>query len=336
MRPRPGEGAKLRRRAAGLALSLLLLAACSGPAQPAASTQSTSRASASPSPPAASGAAPAAAPAPSCGDATASLRPQGAQAQPGSMPLGSYMRAIQDRGKLVAGVSQDILLFGYQNPIDNQLEGFDIDMVKQVSKAIFGDENHVEYRAITNAQRIPLVQDGSVDIVALTMTINCERWKQVDFSSVYYDAGQRVLVPRNSGAQSLQDLGGKRVCAAAGTTSIDNITHAPNHPVPVAVSEFTDCMVLLQQGQVDAISTDDTILLGLAAQDPSLEVVGSKFTAEPYGMAINQSHPEFVRFVNAVLEKMRQDGTWTTLYNRWLGRVSGGQTPTAPGAKYKD
>jgi polar amino acid transport system substrate-binding protein len=252
------------------------------------------------------------------------------------MPQGSYMRTIQERGKLVAGVSQDILLFGYQNPIDNQLEGFDIDMVKQVSKAIFGDENHVEYRAITNAQRIPLVQNGSVDMVALTMTINCERWQQVDFSSVYYDAGQRVLVPRNSHVQSLQDLGGKKVCAAAGTTSIDNITHAPNHPVPIAVSEFTDCMVLLQQGQVDAISTDDTILLGLAAQDPSLEVVGSKFTAEPYGMAIGQSHPEFVRFVNAVLERMRQDGTWATLYSRWLGRVSGGQPPNPPGAKYKD
>ena len=323
---------RLRGRSLGLALSLLLLAACSGPGQPAPRAQSTPQATASPAAPA----APAAAPAPSCGDPTASLRPQGSQPQPGSMPQGSYMRTIQERGKLVAGVSQDILLFGYQNPIDNQLEGFDIDMVKQVSKAIFGDENHVEYRAITNAQRIPLVQNGSVDIVALTMTINCERWQQVDFSSVYYDAGQRVLVPRNSHVQSLQDLGGKKVCAAAGTTSIDNITHAPNHPVPIAVSEFTDCMVLLQQGQVDAISTDDTILLGLAAQDPSLEVVGSKFTAEPYGMAIGQSHPEFVRFVNAVLEKMRQDGTWATLYNRWLGRVSGGQPPNPPGPKYKD
>ena len=116
------------------------------------------------------------------------------------MPQGSFMRSIQDRGKLVAGVSQDILLFGYQNPISNQLEGFDIDMIKQVARAIFGDENHVEYRAITNAQRIPLLQDNTVDIVALTMTINCERWKQIDFSSVYYDAGQKVLVRRDSTA----------------------------------------------------------------------------------------------------------------------------------------
>jgi polar amino acid transport system substrate-binding protein len=245
------------------------------------------------------------------------------------------MKTIQDRGKLVAGVSQDTLLFGYQNPINNQLEGFDIDMIKQVSKAIFGDENHVEYRAITAAQRIPLLQDNSVDIVALTMTINCDRWKQIDFSSVYYDAGQRVLVPKSSGAQSIQDLGGKKVCAAAGTTSIDNVKAAPSHPIPVSVPEFTDCLVLLQQGQVDAISTDDTVLLGLAAQDPTLQVVGPKFTDEPYGLGINQGHPEFVRFVNAVLEKMRSDGTWATIYSRWLGKAGGG-SPVPPTAKYKD
>ena len=102
------------------------------------------------------------------------------------------------------------------------------------------------------------------------------------------------------------------------------------------MAEFTDCLVLLQQGQVDAISTDDTILLGLAAQDPTVQVVGSKFTDEPYGIGVNQNHPEFVRFINAVLERMRQDGSWATIYNRWLGRVGGGTTPSPPPAKYKD
>jgi polar amino acid transport system substrate-binding protein len=317
--------------AAGMAL---LTAACSGPGASVPVTAATPRASA-PAPRAPAPSAVAAA-APSC-DATASLRP-GAGGLPtaGSMPQGTFMKTIQDRGKLVAGVSQDILLFGYQNPISDQLEGFDIDMIKQVAKAIFGDDNHVEYRAITNAQRIPLLQDNTVDIVALTMTINCERWKQIDFSTVYYDAGQRVLAPKASGVQSMQDLSGKKVCAAAGTTSIDNIKTAPSHPIAVSVAEFTDCLVLIQQGQVDAISTDDTILLGLAAQDPTLQLVGPKFTDEPYGLGINQSHPEFVRFVNAVLEKMRTDGTWSTIYNRWLGRVGGGGTPSPPGPKYKD
>lgn len=317
---------------------LSLLTACGGPFAAPAVTAATPRPtpSAGPATPTPAPAATTAA-APSCGDATASLRPPaGVIPTPGSMPAATFMKTIQDRGKLVAGVSQDTLLFGYQNPISNQLEGFDIDMIKQVSKAIFGDENHVEYRAITSAQRIPLVQDNTVDIVALTMTINCDRWKVIDFSSVYYDAGQRVLAPKSSNVQSMQDLEGKKVCAAAGTTSIDNLKQAPSHPVPVSVAEFTDCLVLLQQGQVDAISTDDTILLGLAAQDPTVQVVGPKFTDEPYGLAINQNHPEFVRFVNSVLEKMRSDGTWATIYNRWLGKVGGGGTPSPPAAKYKD
>jgi polar amino acid transport system substrate-binding protein len=329
------------RRWLGLALALALLATgCSIGGGTSAATRPTSTPGASPAP----SASPAASPAPaataapqSCGDPTASLRPaSGSLPSPGSMPSGTFMKTIQDRGKLVAGVSQDALLFGYQNPITKELEGFDIDMVKQISKAIFGDENHVEYRAITNAQRIPTLQDGSVDVVALTMTINCDRWKLIDFSTVYYDAGQRVLVPKSSGAQSMQDLTGKKVCAAAGTTSIDNITRSPAHPIPVSTAEFTDCLVLLQQGQVDAISTDDTILLGLAAQDPTVQVVGPKFTDEPYGIGVNQNHPEFVRFINAVLERMRQDGTWATIYNRWLGRVGGGGTPSPPPAKYKD
>jgi polar amino acid transport system substrate-binding protein len=244
------------------------------------------------------------------------------------------MKRIYDRGKLVAGVSQDRMLLGYLNPINNQLEGFDIDIVKQVARAIFGDESRVEYRAITSAQRIPLLQSGTIDIVALTMTINCDRGKQIAFSSVYYMAGQRVLTRGNTQVSSLQDLGGKKVCAAGGTTSIENITRAPSHPVPVSVPEVTDCLVQLQLGQVDAISTDDTILVGLAAQDPSVQIVGPRFTNEPYGLGISQAHPEFVRFVNAVLERMRVDGSWEATYDRWLGRL--GAAPPPPAATYKD
>jgi polar amino acid transport system substrate-binding protein len=244
------------------------------------------------------------------------------------------MKTIYDRGKLVAGVSQDTLLFGYLNPFTNQLEGFDIDLVKQVARAIFGDDSHIEFRVITPAQRIPLLQNGSVDLVARTFTINCARWKQVAFSTAYYNAGQRILVPNDSPVRGLEDLGGKKVCAPAGTTSIDNLAKAPSHPVPVAVPDQTDCLVRLQQGQVDAVSIDDVVLQGLAAQDPSLKLVGPKFTTEPYGIAINPAHADFVRFVNAVLERIRADGTWKDIYTRWLGRF--GPAPTPPAATYKD
>ena len=111
------------------------------------------------------------------------------------------------------------------------------------------------------------VQQGEVDVVAETMTINCARAKKVDFSTVYYQAGQRILVPANSTITGPRDLAGKRVCAPAGSTSLENLV-APGMPRAIhlwAVNDTTDCLVMLQQGQVDAISTDDAILFGLRA-----------------------------------------------------------------------
>jgi polar amino acid transport system substrate-binding protein len=97
---------------------------------------------------------------------------------------------------------------------------------------------------------------------------------------------------------------------------------------------FGDCLVAFQQNEVDAISTDDTILAGMAAQDPYAKVIGPKFTQEPYGMAMSKEHPEFTKFVNGVLAKNRADGTWKATYERWLGDF--GAAPSPPAAEYKD
>jgi len=259
-------------------------------------------------------------------DPTASLRPAGS---PRVTP-GSFMAKIRARGYLIAGVDQSTYHFGYLNPLDAKIEGFDIDMVRAVAKAIFGNPNKVVFKAISDAQRIPDVRSGAVDIVAHTMTINCDRLKLVDFSSVYFDAGQRVLVLSNSRANSLADLNGKKVCATSTSTSLDNIKRL-SHAIPVAVTYWTDCLVLLQQGDVAAISTDDSILDGLRAQDPWTKIVGPRFTSEPYGLAISQQHPDFVRFVNAVLQRLRTDGQWAASYAHWVGT----QVPAPPPAHYR-
>jgi polar amino acid transport system substrate-binding protein len=257
-------------------------------------------------------------------DPRASLRPDGAG--------GPSIDRIRARGRLVVGVDQNTYLFGYRDAASGQVVGFDIDVARQVASAIFGDPARIQFVAITAAQRIPFIQNGSVDIVVDTMTINCDRLKQVAFSTDYYDAGQRVLVAKSSTAKGIDDLGGKRVCAAAGSTSITNIAQAKSHPVPVSVADWTDCLVMLQQGQVDAISTDDTILAGMAAQDPNTKLVGDRFTDEPYGVAVSRSAPDLVRFVNGVLDRMRADGTWAAIYTRWLG----GPAPAPPPARYLD
>ena len=121
----------------------------------------------------------------------------------------------------------------------------------------------------------------------------------------------------------------------AGTTALDGLSsRASRKPIPVVVADQTDCLVLLEQGEVEAAVNDESVLLGLAVQDPSMVVVGPRFTVEPYGLGIAQSHPDFVRFVNAVLEQMRGDGTWSAIYNRWLSRI--GPDPGPPPARYRD
>jgi len=256
-----------------------------------------------------------------------SLRPV-----PGNPATGPTLSAIRSRGRLVVGVDQNTYLFGYRDPASGQIVGFDVDILREVAFDLFGDRNAIQFTAITSAQRIPAILNKQVDLVAETMTINCERLQQVDFSSVYFEAGQRVLVPKDSTATGIADLGGKNVCAADGSTSIRNIAAAASKPVPVSVPDWTDCLVLLQQGQVAAISTDDTILQGLAAQDPNVKLVGDKFTDEPYGIAVNKSANDLLRFVNGTLERIRSDGTWQAIYTRQLKAAA----PNPPPAGYRD
>jgi polar amino acid transport system substrate-binding protein len=324
------------RAAVLLAALALLLAGCGSglPVPPADSSASISV----PEPPGVAGS-----PAPTTGasapgtpcDATASLRPSGPLPPPGQMPDGSTMARIVQRGRLIAGVDQNTYPMGYRDPVTGRLQGFDVDMLHAVSDALFGDPDRIQFKAITSADRIPVLQQGQVDIVARTFTVDCARAQQVGFSSVYFSAGQRVLVDANSTVTDIGGLAGRKVCATKGSTSLDALTKVASRPELVSVDNWTDCLVLMQQGQVDATSTDDTILAGLAAQDPYTKVVGPRFADEPYGMAVPRTDTDFVRFINAVLEKIRADGTWTADYKRWLGDKLG-PVPNPPTPRYVD
>jgi polar amino acid transport system substrate-binding protein len=269
-----------------------------------------------------------------CDNALASYAPDGDLPKPSDLPQGSTMAKIRQRGRLVAGVSADTYLLGSRNPLDGQIEGFDIDMVKAVAKAILGDENAYQLVVITAAQRIPALQKGDVDMVARAMTINCARWQQIAFSTEYYRAGQKIMVRKGSKETSLADLSGKKVCAPNGTSSMDNLIKLAPKATPVGSDSHTGCLVLFQEGQVEAITGDDTVLAGLAAQDPYAVVPDQKaFTAEPYGLGFNARNVDLVRFVNARLAQMRDDGEWTAIYNHWLAAPLG-PAPAPPRAVY--
>lgn len=254
-----------------------------------------------------------------------SYQPDGPLPAPMQMPSKTTMKKIQDRGRLIAGVSADSLHLGSRNPISGQIEGFDIDMLKAVATAIFGtDVGHLELRVISSPQRIPVLQNNTVDIVARNMTINCDRWKLIAFSAEYYLSGQKTLVQRDSTATGLGNLSDKTVCAPAGSTSLDNLKKKNPKIKPVTADSDTGCLVLFQQGKADAISGDDTVLAGDAAQDPYAKVLQERISNEPYGLGINKDNVDFVKFVNGVLEQMKAGpdpakSKWMESYNKWLG-----------------
>jgi polar amino acid transport system substrate-binding protein len=252
---------------------------------------------------------------------------------------GNGISAIKQRNKLIVGVAQDEYLTGYLDASGNET-GFDVEIAKQVEQAIFGtqDAAHIQFRAVTNAERITALQTSdpsrAVDMVVDTFTITCDRAKQVRFSSVYYNAYQRLLVLKNSGYKSLDDLGGRKVCAQNGSTSLEKLTTYKSHPIAYGVTNLTDCLVALQQGQVDAVSTDDTILAGLAQQDPNTAVVGPQLEPEPYGIAVSLANNDLIRYINGVLETIRGNGQWQRIYHDSLQPALGPQQP--PAAQYAD
>lgn len=267
-----------------------------------------------------------------CENATQSYDPLSPMPEPGQMPDGSTMAAISDRGRLVVGISADTLLLASRNPQSGAIEGFDIDMAKAVATAIFGDEERIQLRVITAAERIPLLEEGAVDIVVRAFSMTCARWEQVAFSEEYYRSGQQILVRQGSDITGLSTLAGHKVCAPNGTSSLANLVALAPEAEPVGAVNHTGCLVLFQRGEVDAITGDDTVLAGLAAQDPYAVVLEEEpFTEEPYGIGVARESTDLVAFINGVLAQLRANGEWTASYERWLapylGAGAGQPTP---------
>lgn len=248
---------------------------------------------------------------------------------------GTLLRKIQDRGTLIVGTRTDSPTFCYQNPQTKQLEGFDIAMAREIAAYIFGDPNKVEFKTLTSAERIPLVKSGAVDLVIATMTITEDRLKEVDFSVVYYVAGQRLLVPQASSIKGLADVDGKKVGAVKGTTSAANLRKATKAQV-VEFESWADAAKAMMNNQVDAVSTDDTILYGLQLANPGTKVVGSQFSYEPYGMAMLKNEPDFANAVNTVIKNLKASGKWKTIWQAEVGNKVGiTVAPEPPGDEWK-
>lgn len=267
-----------------------------------------------------------------CRNADASLRPSSA--------AGPAVKRIQQRGYLIVGVDQNSYLWGYRDPSSGQIVGFDIDLVRAIAADILGPNARIVFKTVPTDQRIPAIQSHEVDMVVRTMSITCDRIKQVAFSTAYFEAGQQLLVPRSGTTITGFDdsLRGKRVCTASGSTGQELLSGQSHGARLVLVPNQLDCLVRLQLDEVDAVMTDNALAAGQAAQDPTVHLIGSPLTQEPYGVAMNLADTDLVRRVNQVLDGYRSGGAnspWMRAYDHWLAQdLPGVGGPPAP--VYKD
>lgn len=246
----------------------------------------------------------------------------------------STMAKIVQKGKLTVGVKFDQPGFGLKDPVSGKVDGFDVQMAKEIGKALGLKEDQIEFVEAVSANRIPFLQEDKVDLVIATMTINADRKQQIDFSRPYYLAGQSILVKKdNTTIKSVDDLNGKNVCSVQGSTSEKNIqTKAPQANL-LSLTGYAACVDSMKSGRVEAVSTDDIILAGFAASDNTLKLVGGQFTQEPYGIGVKKGKTDFVQFIDALLAKELSDGTWDKIYDKYLGKVEG--LPKAADARAK-
>ena len=235
-------------------------------------------------------------------------------------PEDTTMGKIQAAGEIKIGVKYDVPPFGFKNPQTDDIEGFDVDLGQAVADKLGVKANFVE--AISD-NRIPFLEDGTADLILSTMTINEERVGQIDFSDPYFIARGRVLVPGDSDITGVGDLAGKNVCTALGSTYEANLKEqAPDAKLKL-VDSYSECLELIQNGAVDAVSTDDVILTGMIIQDDTLKLVGDPLTQEPYGAGIKKGETEMVEFVNGVFQELKDGGQWATLHQEWIGKYTG-------------
>ena len=266
------------------------------------------------------------------GSATSTAAPT--QAAAPTFAADSTMAKIVAKGKMTVGVKFDQPGFGLKDPVTGKVDGFDVQIAKEIGKALGLKEEQIEFVEAVSANRIPFLQEDKVDLVIATMTINAERKTQIEFSRPYYLAGQSILVKKdNTTIKTVTDLNGKNVCSVQGSTSEKNIqTKAPQANL-LSLTGYAACVDSLKSGRVEAVSTDDIILAGFAASDNTLKLVGGQFTQEPYGIGVKKGKTDMVAFIDALLAKEFADGTWDKIYDKYLGKVEG--LPKAADARAK-
>jgi glutamate transport system substrate-binding protein len=249
-----------------------------------------------------------------------------------SFEAGTTMARLNEAGTVTVGTKFDQPGFGLLNP-DGQPEGFDVEIAKIVAGKLGIAPEDIEFVETVSANREPFIQNGQVDFVVATYTINDQRKEVVDFAGPYYVAGQDIMVAKGNpeGIEGPDDLAGKTVCSVEGSTPAQNIRDNYPQAQLVTYDVYSKCADDLKNGNVVAVTTDNVILTGLVAGSPDdFELVGNPFTDEPYGIGLPKGDDQFRDFINDVLEESYEDGSWSDAWDRTAGAITGDEAPDPP------
>ncbi len=242
---------------------------------------------------------------------------------------GSTMAKLNEAGKITIGTKFDQPLFGLKGP-SGEPEGFDVEIGKIIAAKLGIEADKIEWIETVSANREPFIQDGRVDIVVATYTINDERKKIIDFAGPYFEAGQTIMVKEdNTDIKGPDDLAGKTVCSVEGSTPAENIR--TNYPdVKLSLTDaYGNCLEPLRNDQVAAVTTDNVILAGFVDQNEGeFKLAGEPFTEEPYGIGLKKGDDDFRTFINDTLEESYKDGSWVKAWEDTAGAVL--DTPEPP------
>lgn len=238
---------------------------------------------------------------------------------------------------LTWGVKADTNLFGFYNIEEGELQGFDLDIATALTEEMTDGRGVAEFVEVTSKTRIPLLKTGKIDGILATMTITEEREKEVDFSDVYFNGGQSLLVHENSEIHGIDDLTSEHtVLAIKGSSSTQNIRELAPQANVLEMENYSEGFVALQSGQGDALTTDDAILLGMIDQNPDYRLAGESFTEEPYGIAINKGQDEFHQMLEEALDTIQGNGVYDEIYDKWFGDLLPADEPGSPSTSTTD
>jgi glutamate transport system substrate-binding protein len=230
-------------------------------------------------------------------------------------PAGSTMDKIAKAGKITIGIKYDQPLFGLKG-LDGKFTGFDVEMGKIIATELGVAENKIKWEESVTKAREDHIVYGRVDLVIATYTINDARKERVRFAGPYYTAGQDILVAKGDTSITGPDTfkeGTKKVCSVTGSTPAKNIkTYLKDEATQLVLFDvYTKCLDALKKKTVDAVTTDNVILMGYVNTSPNdYALLGKPFTKEPYGIGVKKEDKEFCDWINTLLEKAFADGRY--------------------------